>query len=112
MTEVERQLGLGVDGLPPKSSCLLEINPANLYVTSNMAQQHWLNAIIMVQELGVEAIQQTEGASTSWGSLTKAGTLQMEANLAKLTLPLDPEPSSLVDIIIALQGTKQAPRQS
>lgn len=42
--EIEVQLGLGADGLPEHSRCLLEISPDQLFEMNPTAQQHWLNA--------------------------------------------------------------------
>ncbi len=61
LTEVECQLNLGMEGLPPKSSCLLEIKPTNLYGASNAAQQIWLNAIRVAYTVGEEVVRRTKG---------------------------------------------------
>ncbi len=65
LAEVERQLELGVDGLPPKISCLLEVNPTNLYEAYNATQQYWLNSITVAQVAGEEPLKQTQGNLTA-----------------------------------------------
>ena len=46
MREVERQLDMGLNNLPPESRCLLEINPAELFCRTTEKVQYWLNATL------------------------------------------------------------------
>ena len=46
MREVERQLEMGLNNLPPELRCLLEIDPAKLFCRTTEKVQYWLNATL------------------------------------------------------------------
>ena len=50
--EVERQLNLGLNCLPPESQCLLEIDPADLFRQIAEKRQYWLNATLAARAAG------------------------------------------------------------
>ena len=78
MKEIERQLDLGLCNLPPKSKCLLKIDPADLLQQKVENQQYWLSAILAASIAGERVAKLMGGKTTSWKEIVKNG---------KFTLP-------------------------
>ena len=66
MREVERQLDLGLNNLPPESRCLLEIDPADLFCRTTEKVQYWLNATLAARAAGERALEVSNGKTASW----------------------------------------------
>ena len=66
MKEVERQLNMGLDYLPPESRCLLEIDPADLFCRTTEKVQYWLNATLAARMAGERAMKLSGGKTASW----------------------------------------------
>ena len=66
MREVERQLDLGLNNLPPESQCLLEIDPADLFCRTTEKVQYWLNATLAARAAGERALEVSNGKTASW----------------------------------------------
>ena len=84
LREVERQLDLGLESLPPECKCLLEIPRASLFCLATDRQQYWLNAITAAREAGTRALKLTKGTSSSWDGIVKDGRFQTLSTYNKL----------------------------
>ena len=66
MAEGERQLNLSMNSLPPKTKCLFEIDPIDLYQMCTDRQQYWLNSIVAAKKASDRAHRLTNGQTRSW----------------------------------------------
>ena len=90
LREVERQLDLGLTGLPDKSKCLLEIDQMELYQRSTEGVQDWLNAVLAARAASEHARRVSAGRTCSWAEVTQDVTY---AHLPT-TAPPSPSPTS------------------
>ena len=71
--EIESQLEMGLEALPPEKQWLLEIDPFRLRDMSLPDQQYWLWAVEAAREAGGRALELTEGKTSSWKDVIHDG---------------------------------------
>jgi len=69
LSEIEKQLDLGIDVLPEESKFLLEIPPQELYSMRTDRQQYWLYAIQAARTASVRALQVSTGDTACWATV-------------------------------------------
>lgn len=69
LTEIERQLDLGLGSLPAESKFLLEIPSSELLARDTEKQQYWLYAIEAARTAASNALAATGGETNSWETI-------------------------------------------
>ncbi|KAL7526919.1 hypothetical protein ACHAXR_001711, partial [Thalassiosira sp. AJA248-18] len=89
LKEVERQLELGLESLHPESQFLLEIPYDTLDDMRTDKQQYWLYAIQAARQAGQNALDSSNGTTTSWSTVLGDNALD---DLPTYTPPPPPQP--------------------
>jgi hypothetical protein len=77
MKEIERQLDLGLNNLPPESKFLLEIDTTDLMSSEIESQQYWLFSIEAARAAGERAMKLSKGKTTSWNDIMANGRFDL-----------------------------------
>ena len=75
LTEIERQLDMGVDCVADKDKWMLEVDPVQLANFSLKEKQYWLYEVEAARQAGTRAMEVTEGATNDWAEAMKDETL-------------------------------------
>ena len=108
MKEIERQLELGLNNLPPESKFLLEIDTTDLMSSEIESQQYWLFSIEAARAAGERAMKLSEGKTSSWNDIMANGKF----GLPTVSPPPETAPSPLAPTPPEAKPTPKARKKS
>ena len=97
LAEIERQLSIGISGLPEESACLLEIDTQTTSSMSLHQQEYWVAAVEASRVSAAAANELTNGRTASWSKFCNHQDYHRIPSKPKAPLrqPTEPAPPTL-----------------